>query len=113
MMNNSSFRHSKPQLAADILSRTFKRLHITKKIKQYQSFQYWPDVVGEDISRIAKPERILNKNILVVRVIDAAWVQELSFRKNEYLTKLNNLNENVYFEDIRFICGNPQQFSER
>ncbi|MCC6932344.1 MAG: DUF721 domain-containing protein [Deltaproteobacteria bacterium] len=112
-MNKPTFRHRKPQSAADILTNTFKHLHIEKKLKQYENFHYWPEIVGQTIAGVTKPEKILNKKILVVRVIDSVWLQELSFKKNEYLTKLNKVSDNVYFEDIRFICGNPKQFQEK
>ena len=106
-------KHSKPKSAAIVLESTLKHLRLDKKIKQYQNFEYWPEVVGEQIAAIAYPEKIMGNKILVVRVIDAAWIQELTFMKTEFLEKLRAVCKNVYFEDIRFLSGNPRQFKDK
>ena len=103
----------RPATAGAIIDATFGRLHLTKKLKQYESFEFWPEIVGEGLAKISYPEQILSNKILVVRVIDAAWIQELAFKKEEILEKFRNKCKNIYFEDIRFISGNPKDFNNK
>ena len=103
----------KPASAGVILDATLGHLHLKKKVKQYENLQLWPEIVGEGLAKISFPEQILGNKILVVRVIDAAWIQELAFKKEEILEKFRTMCKNVYFEDIRFVSGNPKDFNNK
>lgn len=103
----------KPTAAGAVIEATFGRLRLTKKVKQYENLALWPEIVGEGLAKISYPEQILSNKILVVRVIDAAWIQELAFKKEEILEKFRTMGKNIYFEDIRFISGNPKDFKSK
>lgn len=99
--------------AGAIIDATFQRLRLKKKLKQYENFQLWPQIVGQELAKISYPEKILGNKILVVRVIDPAWTQELAFKKEEILEKYRMMCKNVYFEDLHFVSGNPKDFNDK
>ena len=82
---------------------------IAKKASEYSAFPYWPKVVGEQVAKNTLPEKIIGGKILVVRVLDAVWAQELALQKHEILDKLHSLGTGAPIEDIRFTTGDPKQ----
>lgn len=96
--------------AGDILASVLKHRHLEKKFEEYSGFPYWKEVVGEEIAKVAIPQRLIAKKVLVVRVIDAVWAQELAIRKPELLDKLATIDTGALIEDIRFVTGNPKDF---
>lgn len=112
-MIRNRFSRRKPATAANVLSSTLKALRLDKKAEEYSAFPYWKEVVGEDIARVAVPEKIIRGKILVIRVADAVYAQELSLQKNQLLDKLHCLKKGALFEDIRFVSGSPKQVINR
>lgn len=98
--------------AADILDSTFRYLHLDKAAERYKGFQYWPQIVGDKIATVSKPEKIIRGNVLVVRVQDAVWSQELELKKVEILAKMQHYDMGSIIEDIRFIPGDPRAFNK-
>ena len=103
----------KPQSVAGILEKTLKYHRLENKLEEYSGFPYWRSVVGEEIAKVAKPEKIISKKILVVRVLDAVYAQELAFEKENIIEKLNALKIGAIFEDIKFIVGDPRSMQEK
>lgn len=99
-----------PRAAGEVLRSTLKYFRLDKKAERYAAFPYWREIVGEKIAEIAFPEKILRNRILVVRVEDAVWAQELCFHKQAILDKLHQLALGAVIEDIRFITGSPRTF---
>ena len=100
-----------PTSAASILQGMFnRRKGLKHKMSQYENFSSWSEIVGADLAKISFPERIISNKILSVKVLDAAWGQEIILNKQEILDKLNTQWKNVYFEDLRISVGNPKEF---
>ena len=97
-----------PAEASSLIERAIGSPVIKKKLQQYAAFPFWTEVVGEELARITKPERITRGKVMVVRVLDAAWVQELTMRKPEFLDKIHLLNVGAVIEDIHFVSGDPK-----
>jgi predicted nucleic acid-binding Zn ribbon protein len=74
---------------------------ITKKLREYSVLTSWETIVGEQIARVAKPQRIDNK-ILLVAVTSAPWRTELSMRRREIIEKINTAVGKRVVQDIRF-----------
>ena len=91
----------------DLLSPTFKARYLEKKLNEYSAFPYWPEVVGAEFAEVTKPEKIIRGKIMLVRVVDAAWAQELSLHKQVFLDRLHQLNLGTHIEEIRFVTGDP------
>ena len=74
---------------------------ITRKLREYSVITSWDAIVGEQIARVAKPQRVDNK-ILFVAVASAPWRAELSMRRNEIIEKINTAVGKKVVLDIRF-----------
>ncbi len=79
----------------------FKQLGHEDKIKQYQVMQEWEKIVGAEISRVAKPERIQEK-ALIVKVASMSWRTELQMQKRQILQKIKEKIGDKIIVDIRF-----------
>lgn len=98
---------------SEILTKTLKAYHLQGKIKDYSVFPRWEEILGSQIAKVAIPEKIINRKVLQIRVLDAVWAQELIFKKEEILEKLNNAEEGTILEDLKFVIGNPKNFKEK
>jgi predicted nucleic acid-binding Zn ribbon protein len=77
-----------------VLDALLRSLGIDQQVEQYKIFDAWNEVVGEQVAKVAKPERIRN-GTLIVSVTNAPWRAELTFRKKEILEKIRaTLNSN-------------------
>ena len=74
---------------------------ITRKLREYSIVTSWDDIVGAQIGRVAKPQRI-EKGILFVAVASAPWRAELSMRRREIVQKINDSVGKRVILDIRF-----------
>ena len=91
--------------AGDIVSSVFRSPVIKAKLKRYASFPFWTEIVGEDLANVSQPEKLIHNRILQVRVEDAAWAQELSFRKSEIVSRFNEFSTTAVIEDVKFTIG--------
>ena len=74
-------------------------------------WKIWDRVVGKDIAEHARPSTI-NRGILLVKVTDSVWVQELEFMAETIKDKLNNRLRTDAVRKIRFKVGAPQENRE-
>jgi predicted nucleic acid-binding Zn ribbon protein len=89
-------------LAFDTALREFTAsVGITKKLREYNVLTSWETIVGEQIARVAKPQRIDN-GILHVTVGSAPWRAELSMRRREMIEKINTAVGKEAVREIRF-----------
>lgn len=84
-----------------VLDALVKSLGIEKQVEQYKIFDAWNAVVGEQIGKVAQPERIHN-GVLIVAVSNAPWRAELTFRKKEILSKIHETLKSKSISDIKF-----------
>ena len=99
-----------PKSIADILSIAVKRPDLKQQFDRYAAFPHWAEIVGPEIAKVAIPEKIIRKRVLVVRVLDSAWAQELSLQKEQLISKVCAFEVGAQIEEIRFLTGNPKQF---
>ena len=100
-----------PTPVATILQNLLNRKKGLKhKISQYENFRTWGEIVGDNLAKISFPEKIISNKILSVKVLDAAWGQEIILNKQTILDRLNHEWKDVYFEDLRISVGNPKEF---
>jgi hypothetical protein len=67
-------------------------------------WKVWDDVVGETISKSARPSRI-KKRRLSVTVSDPIWLQELHFLESTIREKLNSRLGRMAIDRIDFKVG--------
>ena len=115
-MNTSGTRYkanNRTSSVGQILARVLRRNGLDQKLAKYQFIEFWPQIVGKAIAERAKPEAIRNK-VLIVRVENSAWAQELSFQKQIIKTRLNNfLGVEQAISDIHFYVSGQDQLANR
>ncbi len=89
------------QSLGDALKMLVQSLGIEKQIEQYKIFDVWNEVVGQQVAKVAQPERLQN-GVLIVNVNNAPWRTELTFRKKEILEKIHEQTKSKSITDIKF-----------
>lgn len=93
---------AEPTAVQDILRMALRSSGLDKHVARYQFVLHWKDVVGADIAARTRPECLKN-GVLVVRVTDSAWAQELSFQKALILERLKKyVAEDEVLRDVYF-----------
>lgn len=70
-----------------ILSRVLSHRGLDKRVERYEFILHWPEIVGERLAQVSKPECIRNR-ALIVNVIHPVWAQELTMIKPVLLESL-------------------------
>ncbi|MFA6468727.1 MAG: DUF721 domain-containing protein [Bacteroidota bacterium] len=89
------------QSLGDALKLLVQSLGIEKQVEQYKIFDVWNEVVGQQVAKVAQPERLQN-GVLYVSVNNAPWRTELTFRKKEILDKIHEKTNSTSIVDIKF-----------
>jgi predicted nucleic acid-binding Zn ribbon protein len=69
-------------------------------IREQNLFLRWEEIVGIAIAKQATPSRLRN-GLLWLKVVDAAWRQELSLMRRELIAKINAALGEEIVKDIR------------
>jgi hypothetical protein len=77
------------------------QLNIRSRKKEYEALRQWPDIVGTEVAEHTKPLYIAEK-FLYIKCDGSVWSQEISFRKNEIIRKINDFLGFVAVMDIRY-----------
>jgi predicted nucleic acid-binding Zn ribbon protein len=72
------------------------------KVRDYDAVVKWPDIVGEQIARVTEAVKI-DKGVLVVRVTNGPWRNELTLMKGAILEKIKTSTGRSSVRDIRFV----------
>ena len=83
------------------LGNLVRELGISRRLREYDVITLWGKIVGEQIAKVAKPQRIEN-GVLLVEVTSAPWRAELSMRRQEIVEKINSAVRQRVVKDIRF-----------
>lgn len=88
------------------MRRTAQLSHISELIqKKFQKEPFflikskWDQIVGEIIAKNATPLKITNE-ILIIKVKNHSWLQELSLSKYKLLNQIKNMK--IKLKDIKF-----------
>jgi predicted nucleic acid-binding Zn ribbon protein len=85
----------------DLILRNLRQQGLEMPLLQKRLVEAWPTVAGETISRYTLNAYILNQT-LYVRLSSPALRADLSLRRQEFVTLLNNYVGNQVIADIRF-----------
>jgi len=95
-------RTRKSTALGDALRDLVEELGIGKRIQEYDVVTVWPDIVGPHIASVTEVKSIRN-GVLVVRVSNPAWRQELLLRKKELIGTINTKLHPNAVRDITLI----------
>ena len=86
---------------SEALEEVIKELGIRKSVVSNRARDVWSEAVGELIDANTTL-KIVDKDKLIVIVSNDTWRQELSYRKEEILKKINELIGEEAIKDIIF-----------
>ncbi len=72
-----------------------------KKLKKFSIFNHWEDIVGKEISRKTRPEKLF-KEILYISVSDPGWASELSMMSEQLIDRINSFIGAKIINQLRF-----------
>lgn len=93
-----------PSAASTALGNVLSRHGIAKEVREHRILIQWEKVVGSKVASRTTPDA-LDKGTLWVRVDSSTWMHQLSFLKEDIITKANNLCGQEVVTDLRFHLG--------
>ncbi len=84
------------------LNQILKKSGMDKKLKEQRILDDWMQLVGDNVGKVSKPERITDK-VLFVRVKSMTWRTELLFQQKAILQRITEHVGKDIVNDIRFI----------
>jgi predicted nucleic acid-binding Zn ribbon protein len=78
-----------PVPLAEALTSYFRQAGLTKRVQQAGIIEEWAELVGPQIATVTAPDSITPDGVLRVRVVTAAWANELSLMTPRILARLN------------------------
>jgi predicted nucleic acid-binding Zn ribbon protein len=94
-------RHERAEGLGTIINKLVGDSEIGKKIKRYNIFNHWSDIVGIEIGKKTKPEK-LYKGLLYISVANSTWANELSLMTEQLIKKINTYIGEPLVKGIRF-----------
>jgi predicted nucleic acid-binding Zn ribbon protein len=94
-------RQSSAKSLASALDDVLDAFSLTR-VRDYDAVVKWPEIVGEQIARVTEAVKI-DKGVLVVRVTNGPWRNELTLMKGTILEKINTSTGRSSVRDIRFV----------
>ena len=85
----------------DALAGFFRSQGMEKRLREADIVRLWREIAGETISSRTEAQKVKD-GILYVKVIDAAWRNELTYLRMELRNKLNEKVGKNLLKDIRF-----------
>ena len=84
-----------------IIKKITSSTEIKNKLEISNIFNHWEDIVGSEIHKKTRPDR-LARGILFVSVINFTWANELSLMSDQLKKKINSYVGRKVVESIRF-----------
>ncbi len=84
------------------IAKLLRNMGIEEKVKEYQAINEWSQIVGENVSKVTKAQRVVN-GILFVKVKNSSWRNELIYMRQEILIKLDKTVGRGIIKEVRFI----------
>ncbi len=97
--NKSEFVH-----IGSIINNVLKNYRREPDGELIRVWHVWDSIVGDVISKNAKPAAFKGR-ILLVHVTSSTWVHQLQFLKEEMIAKLNESLEKSLIDDLKFKIG--------
>ena len=101
-------RHKSLTPLKDVMEDLFASSVLPINLDDVKIWEVWDGVVGKRVAKHARPSQI-NKGVLIVKVSDSVWLQELEFMAETIREGLNSTLERTAVKKIRFKVGVPQE----
>ena len=94
----------RPTPLAEALASYLKQSGFSKRLQQAGIIEAWAELVGPQIAAVTAPESVTPDGILRVRVVSAAWANELSLMMPKIMARLN-AGRRGRIRELRYITG--------
>jgi hypothetical protein len=91
----------------DVVEAIFALPNYPLDLEDMKIWKLWDEAVGAEIANHARPSSIKN-GVLVVKVSDSVWLQELGFRAHEIIERINSALQREAIKKIRLRVGEPK-----
>lgn len=88
----------------EVIDNVFTTSAIPIDVDDIRIWKLWDGVVGKKIAKHARPSWI-KKGVLLVKVTDSVWLQELEFKAETIKERLNSKLQREAIKKIRFRVG--------
>ncbi len=88
----------------EVIDNVFTTSAIPIDVDDIRIWKLWDGVVGKKIAKHARPSWI-KKGVLLVKVTDSVWLQELEFKAETIKERLNSKLQGEAIKKIRFRVG--------
>ncbi len=85
---------------ASILQSIVSDLDIEEELYKYKIFNHWEEIVGKEIAKNAKPERIKGKTLYLLTK-SPIWANELNLLSQSIISKINQFADKELVKDIK------------
>jgi len=97
-------RHGDLTHIGEVVEAIFAQPSYPVDFEDMKLWKLWDEAVGAEIANHARPSSI-KKGVLVVKVSDSVWLQELEFRAQEIIERINSVLQREAIRKIRFRVG--------
>ena len=84
-----------------ILDSVIDEMGIDRKINTSNIFNHWEEIVGHEIAKRARPEKLINMT-LYISVTSSTWANELSLMSEDLMEKINSFTGDKVVDKVRF-----------
>ena len=84
------------------LKKLIKKEGLENEINQQKAIDLWGEVVGKKIRENTEPVEV-QFGVMIVKVKNSVWKQELQFQKKDMIKSLNKKLIKTTIRDLRFI----------
>lgn len=105
-------RENEPLPIANLIDKWFQEKNYCQKRLNYSAFNRWNEIVGPDIAKNTEPVKFYD-DVLVIRVKNSVWTQELQYLKPQLLEKIRASFPETKIRDLMFKVGrlrSPETF---
>ena len=97
-------RSDSPTRLGDAIKTYAAKAGLARRLDLAQVLEEWPKLVGPQIAAVTRAESVTPDGILRVRVVSAAWANELSLMMPKIMAKLN-AGRRGRIRELRYITG--------
>lgn len=97
-------RRAKPVKAGDILVKTLAKLGLGDQGRRLRLYQVWHQAVGPEIAARTEPGAF-SRGVLTVKATSNAWLNELTFLREEIICRLNKAVGSQMVKDLKLQSG--------
>lgn len=106
-MNGSRGPSRVPVRVDRVLAQVLEEAGVKAQVQRMAVVDAWPDIVGEQLSRVTKA-RGVDGATLIVEVKSSAWLMELNMMRGDFLQRVNERLEEVPLERVVFVLAETE-----